>query len=263
MLADDAPCNPRNPRPGTVFNSKNQQINVYGDDVEVDYRGYDVTVENLIRLLTGRHREGTPRNKRLMSDDGSNIFVYMTGHGGEGFLKFQDNEEITNKELADAFQQMWEKKRYNEIFYMIDSCQASSMYDLFYSPNILATSSSLVGEDSYSHQHDSSIGVHVIDRYTYHVLEFMERVERSSTRKMSELFKCCPRNKCGSTVGVRSDLFPRKPSQTLVMDFFGGSRTCEVRDTVKLTNFLDEDATIESVEIKNEIVFNKVSQFPF
>jgi hypothetical protein len=26
---------------------------VYGDDVEVDYRGYEVTVENLIRVLTG------------------------------------------------------------------------------------------------------------------------------------------------------------------------------------------------------------------
>ena len=28
-------CNPRNPRPGTVFNNANQNINVYGDDVEV------------------------------------------------------------------------------------------------------------------------------------------------------------------------------------------------------------------------------------
>ena len=26
----------------------------------------------------------------------------MTGHGGDGFLKFQDSEEVTNIELADA-----------------------------------------------------------------------------------------------------------------------------------------------------------------
>lgn len=200
MLADDMPCNARNPRPGTVFNSNRQHINVYGDDVEVDYRGYDVTVESFIRLLTGRVRAGTPRNKRLLSDDRSNLFVYMTGHGGDGFLKFQDHEEITNQELADAFQQMWEKHRYNKIFFMIDTCQAASMYRLLTAPNILATGSSLVGEDSYSHQHDSSIGVHVIDRYTYHVLEFMEGVKRNSRRKMSELFRCCPKHKCGSTV---------------------------------------------------------------
>ncbi len=53
MLADDMACNPRNPRPATVFNNANQQINVYGDDIEVDYRGYEVTVENFLRVLTG------------------------------------------------------------------------------------------------------------------------------------------------------------------------------------------------------------------
>lgn len=65
-------------------------------------------------------------------------------------MKFQDSEEITNQELADAFEQMWQKQRYNEIFFMIDTCQAASMYEKFYSPNILAVASSLVGEDSLS-----------------------------------------------------------------------------------------------------------------
>lgn len=42
MISDDMACNPRNPRPATIFNSAHEQINVYGDDVEVDYRGYEV-----------------------------------------------------------------------------------------------------------------------------------------------------------------------------------------------------------------------------
>ena len=33
------------------------------------------------------------------------------GHGGNGFLKFQDSEEITSFELADALEQMWQKGR--------------------------------------------------------------------------------------------------------------------------------------------------------
>jgi phosphatidylinositol glycan class K len=37
----------------------------------------------------------------------------MTGHGGNEFLKFQDNEEISAFDIADAFEQMWQKKRYN------------------------------------------------------------------------------------------------------------------------------------------------------
>jgi phosphatidylinositol glycan class K len=38
----------------------------------------------------------------------------MTGHGGEEFLKFQDSEEISAFDLADAFEQMSAKKRYVE-----------------------------------------------------------------------------------------------------------------------------------------------------
>ena len=79
-----------------------------------------MTVENFVRLLTGRLAPSAPRSKRLLTDDGSNILIYMTGHGGDGFLKFQDSEEITNVELADAFEQMWQKKRYvmNFIFHL-------------------------------------------------------------------------------------------------------------------------------------------------
>ena len=53
MLADDIACNPRNSFPGTVFNNADRALDLYGDNIEVDYRGYEVTVENFIRLLTG------------------------------------------------------------------------------------------------------------------------------------------------------------------------------------------------------------------
>ena len=52
-----------------------------------------------------------PRSKRLLTDDRSNIFIFMTGHGGNEFLKFQDQEEISAFDIADAIAQMWEKKR--------------------------------------------------------------------------------------------------------------------------------------------------------
>jgi len=40
-----------------------------------------------------------------------NILVYLTGHGGDGVLKFQESEELTSQELADAVEQMWQKWR--------------------------------------------------------------------------------------------------------------------------------------------------------
>jgi len=75
---------------------------------------YDVGgIEELTCIFrAGRVDPTTPRSKRLLTDEKSNIFVYMTGHGGKEFLKFQDNEEISAFDIADAFEQMWQKKRY-------------------------------------------------------------------------------------------------------------------------------------------------------
>lgn len=39
------------------------------------------------------------------------MLVYMTGHGGDEFLKFQDTEEISAFDLADSFASMHTKKR--------------------------------------------------------------------------------------------------------------------------------------------------------
>ncbi|XP_013402743.1 GPI-anchor transamidase [Lingula anatina] len=275
MIADDMACNPRNPRPAMVFNNANEQINVYGHDVEVDYRGYEVTVENFIRVMTGRLPPSTPRSKRLLSDDRSNILVYMTGHGGDGFLKFQDAEEISSIELADAFEQMWQKQRYHEVLFIIDTCQAESMYQKLYSPNILGVASSRVGEDSLSHHVDSAIGVYVIDRYTYYALEFLEKVTPESKKTLSQFLKVCPKSACVSTVGVRTDLFQRDPKKVLVTDFFGSVRNVELSPyTVTLNDTGDtgdsaasdrETCSADSCAQKKKIQRKKMSyvdQFP-
>jgi phosphatidylinositol glycan class K len=64
-----------------------------------------------LEILLGRHDEHVPRSKRLLTDETSNVLIFMTGHGGDDFLKFQDSEEIGAQDIADAIAQMFEKKR--------------------------------------------------------------------------------------------------------------------------------------------------------
>ena len=145
MLPDDFACNARNKYPAQMFNDRNHRYNVYPDDVEVDYRGAEVTVENFIRLMTGRLSEDTPRSKRLNTDENSNIVVFMSGHGGDEFLKFQDTEEIGSHDMADMVEQMHRAKRYNRLLLMIDTCQASSLNFQLFSPNVVSIGSSALG----------------------------------------------------------------------------------------------------------------------
>ncbi|KAF9011731.1 peptidase C13 family-domain-containing protein [Cyathus striatus] len=253
MLADDSSCNLRNKFPGSVYANPGRQLDLYGDNVEVDYRGYEVTVENFIRALTGRVDPSIPRSKRLLTDERSNIFVYLSGHGGNEFLKFQDNEEISATDIADAIEQMYQKKRYNEVFFMIDTCQANTMYSKFYSPNILATGSSKLNENSYSVSHG-------IDAYTHYVLEFMEGINKTSHKTMQDLviisvslqdslvtyhsqFDSYDVQKIGSHPGIRSDLFRRPLANTLITDFLGGVAQAEVVPVLH-----DYNAPVEKVQ---------------
>lgn len=243
MLPDDMACNPRNSFPGSVFNDKSRLLDLYDDKgvledlgmggIEVDYRGNEVTVENFIRLLTDRWPSSHPHSKRLMTGPQSNILIYMTGHGGNEFLKFQDSEEISSFDLADAFEQMYEKKRYHEMLFMIDTCQANTMYSAFYSPGIIATGSSAKDQSSYSHHADQDVGVAVIDRWTYFYLEFLESRlnSTSSDVKLGELFDYQTFDRVHSDAGVRYDLTEggeQGVREKRVLDFFGNVQGVEI-----------------------------------
>ncbi|XP_047316506.1 putative GPI-anchor transamidase [Impatiens glandulifera] len=221
MLADDMACNARNQYPAQVFNNENHKLNLYGDNVEVDYRGYEVTVENFLRVLTGRHETSVPRSKRLLSDEGSHILLYMTGHGGDEFLKFQDSEELQSHDLADAVRQMKEKLRFKELLIMVDTCQAATLFNQLVSPGVLSIGSSMKGENSYSHHLDSDVGVSVVDRFTYYTLAFFERLNIYDNASLNSLFTSYNPQSLMSTAYYRTDLYQQRLGEVPVTNFFG------------------------------------------
>ncbi|KAH9659091.1 gpi-anchor transamidase [Citrus sinensis] len=155
MLVDDMACNSRNKYPAQVFNNENHKLNLYGDNVEVDYHGYEVNAENFLRVLTGHHEAAVPRSKRLLSDEGSHILLYMTGHG------------------------------FKELLIMVDTCQAATLFSQLHSPGVLAIGSSMKGENSYSHHLDSDVGVSVVDRFTFYTLAFFEKLNMYDNASLS------------------------------------------------------------------------------
>lgn len=225
MLPEEMACDPRNPFVSTVFDEVYRNENLYSEDVEVDYRGLEVNVENFLRLITARHVSNSlPRSKRLLTDSDSNVLIYMSGHGGDGFLKFQDNEEVPSRDLADAFEQMYQQGRFKQLFFMVDTCQAATLGEAFYTKNVLAMGSSLRGQNSYSHHMDHDIGVTIVDRFTYYLLDFFQRHEKVINHKTIADFNnhFDPRLLL-SDHHLRFDLFPRPINQVKIADFFSGT----------------------------------------
>ena len=119
------------------------------------------------------------------------------------------------------------------MLFMIDTCQANTLYKHFYSPNIIATGSSEIDESSYSHHADNDVGVAVIDRWTYYILDFLETQVTTPTSKLTlaNLFDSYDESKIHSRPGVRWDLFEggeQKGRERLVMDFFGNVQAVEL-----------------------------------
>ncbi|RHZ15724.1 hypothetical protein DYB37_009163 [Aphanomyces astaci] len=223
MLADQMPCNARNCFPGKVFDSNTHTTNLYGDDVEVDYRGAEVTVANFIKVLTGRHEPGTPASRRLDSDEDSNVFVFMTGHGGDGFLKFQDAEELSSHDIAQAVQEMHVKGRYNELFYMVDTCQAGSLATQLYSPNVVTIGSARTGENSYAYHTDFEVGLSLIDRFTYATLDYMQSMQghKDKPTTLGHLFDSYDSQMLYSNPDSRTELLGRSIYEIPITDFLG------------------------------------------
>ncbi|KAL4437977.1 hypothetical protein ABPG77_004198 [Micractinium sp. CCAP 211/92] len=249
MLADQPACSPRNPLPGQLFlapvaaGASGRHLEAAGNllaaDAEIDYRGSEVSVESILRVLTGRHPAGTPPSKRLLSGPKSNVLLYLTGHGGDEFLKLHDQEELLASDLASALAQMHAAGRYGQLLLLADTCQASTLYGLITVPNVLGVASSKLGQSSYAHHIDAVIGQHIVDQFTFYLHQFLTtRVPpRSPTwaadgssrgvgkppPSLQQLLDFIRSQRMSSEVQVRTDLFPHRLSDMAVTAFFGES----------------------------------------
>jgi phosphatidylinositol glycan class K len=272
MVADDYACNSRNVRAGEVFtDDSGYENNVYTEDIEVDYRGDEVTPANVLRVLLDAHYFSgggggdeteaesdnglllnLPNSKRLRTDENSNVLFYLTGHGGDEFLKFQDQKEITSMDLQNAFAKMREMKRYNELLFVVDTCQAGTMFKRFNGlRNIIAVASSMKDENSYAHGTRSDIGLAVSDRFTRFLYEYLKS-DNAEDITLREVFQRAQspqvRQYLMSTVQVDWSNYGdgRKLSDVKVGDFFANARSRKSRTsnarTSKISAGEDEEA---------------------
>lgn len=237
MLADEFAANPRNPVKNGVFNTAadslqnsgqagdHQRPSLQSEGTEIDYRGEDVTVENLITVLTGRSGNGVM--PVLESDEGSNVLIYLTGHGGDQFFKFQDVEEIAAEQLAETLHQMHMGRKYRQVLLVADTCQAFTLGDAIIArgiPNVSVIGTSLRGESSYAHSGNSLLGLSVIEKYTHYFVEHVRSNGRKRTmheatvsEAMLEPFSY---RHLGANVGMTDANCDRKLTDVPLRDYF-------------------------------------------
>jgi hypothetical protein len=113
---------------------------------------------------------------------------------------------------------------------MVDTCQASTLANNLYSLNVLAIGSSSKGQNSYSHHQDTSIGVAVVDRFSYYTLEYFDNIKIDSDKTIKDLFSSYKDDLLLSTARWRRDLYNRSLDQVYLTEFFGSVKAVELTD---------------------------------
>jgi len=176
FLAEDPAWDGRNPFPGAIFNADlERNRSVYPLDVEVDFSGSSVTVSAFLGALAGRAGDGVPGRRALpaLPTRSANLLVYMTGHGGDGFLKFADKEEMTYADAGHALHEGWLRGRFGRALVLADTCQAGSLGEWLHTPGVTLIASSVTGQNSYAAGRDDSSGLALSDGFSRAIAELV------------------------------------------------------------------------------------------
>lgn len=215
MIADEYATNPRNPfKNGMYANGIQPNDTWYSQDTELDYRGSDVTVQNFLNAVLGVG----PKSLQHANEE-SNLLIFVTGHGGDQFFKFQDEEELTAQDIANLMEELARRQKFRKAVFIADTCQAFTLFDKITTPNVYALGTSLRNENAYAHHSDKELGLSVIERWTHGFLkQYEKRPVHPATTTLYELMVQPFEHKkvLGASVGVLGD-FRELP----LHEFFG------------------------------------------
>jgi ABC-type branched-subunit amino acid transport system substrate-binding protein len=166
---DDIPTLPENPLPGNIHNipgGKNIRSGAH-----LDYSGPAATAATLKNVLTGTKTTSTP--VVLESDAGTDVFVYIAGHGDPGGITFLGNDTFTTDDLTNVTNTMYRDHQYRQLVFMVDSCFGESISADTTAPGIFFFTSSAAGEPSFGAVYDMDIRQWLSDEFTSSVMNLV------------------------------------------------------------------------------------------
>ena len=217
MIADEYAINARNPYKNRMHSEGIERTGWYNNQTEIDYRGSDVTVQMFMDSLLGT----APKALKNLNAD-SNLMIYITGHGGNQFFKFQDEEELTAQDIANLMDKLYVEKKFAKALFIADTCQAFTLFDKVTTPNVMALGTSLIDESAYAHHSDNDLGLAVIERWThYFIKSYKKHTNPLTTLYQTMVSPFANQRILMARVGIKDDTSHSTFKNTKLSDFFG------------------------------------------
>ncbi len=197
VMADDIAHNAVNPEPGVV-RVKPTGENLYRD-VMIDYHTDELTPADICNILAGTETERTPIV--LDGDEGTNVFVFWSGHGMSNTLCWEGDREGVSREQIDlALTQRYTDQSYRKLAVFVETCFSGSVFSYCAGfPGMLFFTAANPNETSKADVYNMNLGVWMSNRFS---ATFIECISENKGIIMRNLYNRMFINTIGSHVMV-------------------------------------------------------------
>jgi len=112
------------------------------------------------------------------------------------------------------------KRKYKEIFFLLDTCEAMSMFDDITAPNMILMGTSLHDQPAKSYQWDRRLNSWLNDHFTFHLTEYLRNpVKFTKNSRLNSFISLFPKDLILSDVDIKSTLTHRALEDVKVADY--------------------------------------------
>lgn len=147
-----------------------------------DFHNEDVSLKRHLMAISGRFEHDDPLNKRLDFSGAESLVVYLTGHGGDLYMKIKYLEIFFARHFSDFFEDLFVSRKVGRAFVISDTCSAGTLFSTVRGEQVNAALYGSSEWDTYSISlgFDRFVGQPLKDRFSYHFVKHLEAVSRGA-----------------------------------------------------------------------------------
>jgi phosphatidylinositol glycan class K len=150
--------------------------NLLNEETDLDLSYEDITLWRHLLAFNGRHEDNDPLCKRSVKNNLETYFIYLTGHGGDRYMKIQYLEILFSRHFSDFFEELFVSKKVDRALVMSDTCSAGTLfYTTTATANALLIGSSSWDEHALSEGFDKYIGQPLKDKMSSAFVKILEK----------------------------------------------------------------------------------------
>ncbi len=177
IMADDIAYNELNPLQGVVRRELSGE-NLY-EDVQIDYRLGDLTLDDLKQILTSEPSEAYPVT--LGSSRNDNVLFFWSGHGTQRGWMWKDTEDLS----AEFARTMFSAMQYRKQFAIIETCYSGGVAQGCTGiPGLLMMTAANPYETSKADAFDNELQAYLSNTFTSSILSLLESNPQSVIRDL-------------------------------------------------------------------------------